>query len=367
MYGYFHTPLRYAPGMGSISLGTLLTNAFRTRVEADGGTVEATSYLKSTITSLGTTLTDSDFSVLPHGYKAFKLYAFTDDAADDLTFQRASTSTRVNSAGLIETVSSNIPRIDYKVIDAPVILVEPQSTNLVTHSTDISDSSYTIIRASVIDNGITTPIDGQTAQKVVATSATGNHFLREIVSNPTASTYTVSAFIKKAGCNVALRVTGASFSNRIEWQIDLSDGSDINFTQAGTFSGTTSVEALANDWFRVEAVITLSSSDTKLESSFFVLNPANNNVGGWTGDDASGFYLAGYQIENRSGATSYIPTSGTAVTRVADTVQRFNLPIGSDTVVATFEDGTTDVTTGGGGLATYTLPVGRIKSVIQIP
>lgn len=366
MYGYFHTPLRYAPGMGSISLGTLLTNAFRTRVEADGGVVEAVPYLTSTIESLGATLTESTFSVLPHGYKQFKLYAFTDDAADDLFTSRASIGTRVNPAGLIEVVGGHTARIDYTVANAPVILVEPQSANLVTNSTDIGDASYTIIRAAIVDNGIDTPIAGQLAQKVVATSTTGNHFLRSTVANPGAGSWTVSGYFKKAGNNLALRVTGASFSNRIEWQVDLTDGSTLTYFQAGTFTGTTHVHELANDWFRLEVRLTLASSDTSLQTSTFVLSPANA-VGGWAGDSTTGFYLAGLQIENRADATTYIPTSGAGVIRFTDVLQRPNLPIGTDTVVTTFEDGTTDVTTGSGGLATYVLPEGRIKSVIQIP
>ena len=301
--------------------------------------------------------------IQPSAYGVGKLIAVKPlDGGFDLDVERNTTATRVNSSGLIETVAANVPRLDYKNSTCPVILVEPQSTNLVVNSTDISDASYTILRASVIDNGIDTPIDGQLAQKVVATSVSGNHFLRASVSNPTASTYTVTAYMKKAGCNVALRVAGASFSNRIEWQIDLSDGSDINFVQAGTFSATTSVESLDDDWLRVEAVITLSSSDTKLESSFFVLNPANNNVGGWTGDDVSGFYLAGYQIENRSGATSYIPTSGTTVTRNEDEITITGLT-GTSTITETFEDDSTNVIT---NPTTYTMSQGRIKKVIKV-
>ena len=106
----------------------------------------------------------------------------------------------------------------------------------------------------------------------------------------------------------------------------------------------------------------MSSSDTKLESSFFVLNPANNNVGGWTGDDVSGFYLAGYQIENRSGATSYIPTSGTTVTRNEDEITITGLT-GTSTITETFEDDSTNVIT---NPTTYTMSQGRIKKVIKV-
>jgi len=43
------------------------------------------------------------------------------------------------------------------------------------------------------------------------------------------------------------------------------------------------------------------------------------NFGNQTGDGTSGFYLFGYQIEQQSYATSYIPTSGSQVTRNQET------------------------------------------------
>ena len=298
----------------------------------------------------------------PSAYGVGKLIAVKPlNGGFDLDVERNTTATRVNSSGLVENVLANVPRLDYKNSTCPVILVEPQSTNLVTNSTDISDASYTIIRASVIDNGIDTPIDGQLAQKLVATSTTGNHFLRSVVSNPTASSYTVSSYIKKSGNNIALRVTGASFNNRIEWQIDLTDGSTLGYSEAGTFSGTTSVESLDDGWLRVEARITLSSSDTSLQTSFFVLSPTNA-VGGWSGDGTTGFYLAGIQIENLSESTSYIPTSGTISTRNEDEISITGLT-GTSTITETFEDDTTNVIT---NPTTYTMSQGRIKKVIKV-
>ena len=54
-----------------------------------------------------------------------------------ITFTRASSATRVNSSGLIETVSSNVARIDYDPVTlAPKgLLIEEQRTNLLLRST----------------------------------------------------------------------------------------------------------------------------------------------------------------------------------------------------------------------------------------
>jgi hypothetical protein len=48
-----------------------------------------------------------------------------------LTFTRSGNATRVNSEGLIELVSTNVPRLNYPLIDGvvngcPSLLLEPQ-------------------------------------------------------------------------------------------------------------------------------------------------------------------------------------------------------------------------------------------------
>jgi len=65
--------------------------------------------------------------VVPSGYKASKVYAQKPLTTDgQLTFSRASTATRVNASGLIETVSSNVPRLDYTNSTCPKLLLEKQ-------------------------------------------------------------------------------------------------------------------------------------------------------------------------------------------------------------------------------------------------
>jgi hypothetical protein len=77
--------------------------------------------------------------VTPNGKKASKLYAIKPtDGSGDLTVTRATTATRVNSAGLIESVAVNVPRLDYTDSTCPSILVEPQRTNLVLNSATVA-------------------------------------------------------------------------------------------------------------------------------------------------------------------------------------------------------------------------------------
>lgn len=65
------------------------------------------------------------------------------------TFDRASTATRVNKQGLIETVGADQPRIDYSNDSNGALKLEPSRTNLVTYSEDFSRTYWTKSGATI--------------------------------------------------------------------------------------------------------------------------------------------------------------------------------------------------------------------------
>lgn len=78
----------------------------------------------------------------PNAYKAGKLYSIVPTSGNgDMTVVRATTATRVNSSGLIESVGVNVPRLDYPAVGGcPSILLEPQRTNSTANSTMVGAS-----------------------------------------------------------------------------------------------------------------------------------------------------------------------------------------------------------------------------------
>jgi len=98
------------------------------------------------------TYDDASLIYYPSGYKAGKAYSLKPtDGIGDLTFTRASTATRVNSSGLIESVATGVPRIDYTGGGCGKLLLEPQRTNLVfpsatglTQTVTTTAQSYTL-------------------------------------------------------------------------------------------------------------------------------------------------------------------------------------------------------------------------------
>lgn len=230
----------------------------------------------------------------------------------DFTFNRNSTATRVNKEGLIETVAIDTPRLDYPLIDGvvqsePALLLEPARTQLIQYSEDFSQSYWTKGNGSVA-SGYLSPSGDINAYKLTEDLNNNNHY---ILSSPIASLsgdISISIFAKKGERNwirlVNNNIVGAYFN--------LNDGS-IGTTGTGV---TAKMKNYGNGWFRCTIIKNRSVAATE---RLIVYTSIDGTGTSYQGDGTSGFYIWGAQVEAGSYPTSYIPTSGSAVTRAAET------------------------------------------------
>ena len=86
------------------------------------------------------------------------------------TFDRASSATRVNKQGLIETVGADQPRVDYLNDSNGALLLEPSRTNLITYSEDFSQSAWNKTNLTLLSNNIISPDGTSNASKLTVTS-----------------------------------------------------------------------------------------------------------------------------------------------------------------------------------------------------
>jgi hypothetical protein len=256
----------------------------------------------------------SSLVVTPNGAKASKLYAIKPtDGSGDLSVTRATTARRVNNAGLIESVASNVPRLDYLNSTCPSILVEPQRTNVQTYSEDFSNAIYIKIGATVTTNAIAAPDGNTTADKLVEDTSTGLHAI-DIINPPvTLADYTISVFVKAA--------------ERSKFQISevFTVGGNVTFDLTAVTATSTApakngkIENYGNGWYKCSATWpNLTGASTQI--LFTILN--NSGASSYTGTSGSGLYLWGAQLELGSYSTSYIPTTTAAVTRNADVINK---------------------------------------------
>jgi hypothetical protein len=260
---------------------------------------------------------DASLVLTPNGYKASKLYSIKPTSGlGDMTVVRATTTaTRVNSAGFIESVAINVPRLDYPLLGGgcPKILVEPLRTNRLLRSEEFN-LTWIPILANVTTNTTTAPDNTMTADKLVATAVPGTHFILQVAAGAVnGTTVTASVFVKASGLsNIQL------FNNAT------GDG-QVNFILSGAGSYTVvtgvsaNIENYGNGWYRCIMVYTPTTT-----GNFNVqirLADSSGNIS-FTGNGVNGVSLWGAQIEEGTKPTSYIPTTTAAVTRNADVISK---------------------------------------------
>jgi len=216
-------------------------------------------------------------------------------------FDRASTATRVNKEGLIETVATDEPRIDFLNNSKGHLLLEPQRTNLVTYSEDLSQwvaSSGIQLTSGQLGVG-----NSNDAWKIQRSLAYDN--IRSIISFT--STSTVSVYAKKGSYNF-LRIAISGIAEQCYF--DLENG--VIGTTTNLISSD--IKYINNDWYRCSMTFNNSSG------TGVYIQPVETDGG--IGNSGTGHIFVQYpQTEEGSYATSYIPTSGQSggVTRSAET------------------------------------------------
>jgi hypothetical protein len=227
-----------------------------------------------------------------------------------MDFTRASTATRVNKQGLIEVVKSNVPRIDYTDTSDGVLLLENAATNNILYSQKISLTPTK--NGTFVDNFAISPDGTQNATKLTATDT--DPFFYQSVSF-SAGSYTASIYVKGIGNSI-----GKNF----EIRLGLNSSAQIE---------------IPSEWTRIEYTATMTSG-----SASFGIEIPNPAV---VGDEV---LVWGWQLEQNSVASSYIPTQGSAVTRVAETASGSgNSEVFNDSEGVLFADIAYPITTSGSG------------------
>ena len=215
-------------------------------------------------------------------------------------FSRASSATVVNQSGLIETVGSGEPRIDFEGNTKGALKLEPTRSNIFDYSSNLN--AWSKLNSTVTESNVLS-LDGVNNSYAYERTSSSTSYIYRTVSLSNTTDYTLSLFVK-SGTSTTFRtdIWDTTQSVQCEIQIDLVTKTVLNFT------GTSyKIEDYTNGWMRISVTFTSESNFGTTFNRYF----NTDSVG-------SELYIWGAQLEQGSYATSYIPTSGSAVTRVAE-------------------------------------------------
>jgi hypothetical protein len=178
------------------------------------------------------------------------------------------------------------------------MLIEPSATNLVAYSEDFSDSQWlkqaygTGVPPTVTTNAAISPDGTQNADKVIFSTGSGTTtaeaaWLEDFIAVTQGEAYTYSVYLKGE-----------------------QGGEQVLIRHAGSFGYTTFT--LTTEWARYEV------TETAIYTYAYASLGLRQGLGGVVINSEITVYAWGAQFEAGSVATSYIPTSGSAVTRAAD-------------------------------------------------
>ena len=267
---------------------------------------------------------DAKILLIPSGYKTAtpngKLYSvFPTDGNQDFRIDRATTGTRINPGGLIETMLADTPRLDHFGGNCPSVLREVGRTNLVLFSEQFSGSNWGSVNTTITANQTISPDAELTGDKLQRTSTSASYRAHNISKSATATTYTTSAFIKKGSDDYfAMRAQG-SYPSRVDIRFRFDTEQIYSATAVSNFTLLDyGVQNYSNGWYRLNFTYT-SDTHTNLSITFSP-RATDGNIDSSDTSSTSFAYVWGAQVEQGIGATSYIKTTTASVTRNLDNI-----------------------------------------------
>ncbi len=209
----------------------------------------------------------------------------------------------IDNVSIKEVISGyDTPRLDYSDSSCPSLLLEPQSSNLIEYSESLSN--FVKSNITEVSGNQVTPDGTLGSIKITPTSSSLTQIQK--TSLTIGSAYSISFFVKKDEVSHLIINQAGSGATKVSYDID-------NLTYVGIAGVNANIVSYGNGWARIEYSVNSITYDhiRIILSNGTDVYPYNPPVG-------DGLYLWGFQLEELSYATSYIPTNGAAATRLAD-------------------------------------------------
>jgi len=177
------------------------------------------------------------------------------------------------------------------------------SSNLLRYSQDFTNAVYSKFRSSITADTTTAPDGTTTASKLVEDTVNNTHLIRQSFTTVVNTTYPFSCFVKSAGNN---RRSGFGATQGGADVYDIDNGTII--TNA---SGNATIVSFGDGWYRISTTFTATATSTNVDLR--LLDATATSASNYQGDGTSGYFIWGFQAEEGTSASTYLPTTSAAL------------------------------------------------------
>jgi hypothetical protein len=185
--------------------------------------------------------------------------------------------------------------------------------NLLTYSQEFDNSGWTKQAASITANQLAAPDGTTTADLFTADGSSAQHVLSEGSLTFTADNYVFSIFAKK-GTNDFFQIRFNSNAGGGRANFDLNNG-----TTGGVNGVTATITDVGNGWYRCTAMEAASATTSGGIQMSLIGALTDGSIP--TNTLSTTVYFWGAQLEQRSSATAYTPTTSAPIVKYQPTLQ----------------------------------------------
>ena len=237
----------------------------------------------------------------------------------------------VGGTPLLRTADTNEPRLEYDASGQPLgLLIEEQRTNQMRYSNSLSGSSWQGTNCSITTDSTTSPDGSINASKLTCSVDGGSSSVWQYaIATGLNGNYSNSIYLKADTLNYAQLNVGYLTSSFVA-NFDLVNGTVTDILGTGA-----TITDVGNGWFRCTLPFNTTSQGG------FGVTPIDSMSSTRRSGAVGSVFVYGAQLEAGSFPTSYIPTSGSTVTRNSDVcslpLERYHHNAQSYTMYAEFE------------------------------
>lgn len=291
-----------------MGLGDNPVYLFEQNVAGQAGTFDRTLVQAEYINSMPENFKDRAAVLLvPGAWKNGLIYGMhpLTGAIIPFTFARSGPATYFDKDGIMQTAAAGVPRIDYDPVTKVIrgYLLENTAGNLATQSGFLNGLSDAPTNGGDIVASNTLWNKGALLEKglTLSRSASLTTYAYKNFTFAINTQYTFSFFIKTSDGGIPVIGGSAPIGT-----------TDVSIYIAGLVDpGTNIIQDLGTGVYRISSTLTTGSSISA--NRFGVIKYPTQNAKSYT--------ITGFQLEQSSVSTSYIPTTTGQVTRVADALQ----------------------------------------------